>query len=30
VTRTSLGEMTGEILIDRSLKFIDECPKPER
>lgn len=30
VTRTSLGEMTGEILIDRSLKFIDECAKPDR
>ena len=30
VTRTSLGEMTGEILIDRSLKFVDQCPEPER
>lgn len=30
VTRTSLGEMTGEILIDRSLSFIDRCPKPDR
>lgn len=30
VTRTSLGEMTGEILIDRSLQFIDRCPEPDR
>jgi hypothetical protein len=30
VTRTSLGEMTGEILIDHSLKFIDQCAKPDR
>lgn len=30
VTRTSLGEMTGEILIDRSLEFIDQCPEPDR
>lgn len=30
VSRTSLGEMTGEILIERSLKFIDDCPKPDR
>jgi len=30
VTRTSLGEMTGEILIDRSLQYIDQCPKPDR
>jgi hypothetical protein len=30
VSRTSLGEMTGEILIERSLEFIDKCPKPDR
>ena len=30
VTRTSLGEMTGEILIDHSLKFVDQCPEPDR
>lgn len=28
ITRTSLGEMTGEILIDESLKFINEQPAP--
>jgi hypothetical protein len=28
VSRTSLGEMTGEILIERSLEFVDQCPKP--
>ena len=30
VSRTSLGEMTGEILIDAALKFVDQCPKPKR
>ena len=30
VSRTSLGEMTGEILIDESLKFIGESPAPDR
>ena len=29
VSRTSLGEMTGEILIERSLEFIEQCPRPE-
>lgn len=29
VSRTSLGEMTGEILIERALEFIDKCPKPD-
>jgi len=29
VTRTSLGEMTGEILIEKSLEFADKSPKPE-
>ncbi|MDP8244782.1 MAG: hypothetical protein P9L94_11915 [Candidatus Hinthialibacter antarcticus] len=30
ITRTSLGEKTGEILINESLKFVDQCPKPEK
>lgn len=30
ITRTSLGEMTGEILIDEALKFVDACPRPEQ
>ena len=30
VTRTSLGELTGEILIERSLEFVDQCPEPDR
>ena len=29
ITRTSLGERTGEILVDEALKFIRECPPPE-
>jgi hypothetical protein len=29
VSRTSLGERTGEILVDEALKFVNECPKPE-
>lgn len=28
ITRISLGEMTGEILIEESLKLIAECPAP--
>jgi hypothetical protein len=28
ITRTSLGEMTGEILIEKSLAFVDSCPRP--
>ena len=28
VSRTSLGEMTGEILIEEGLKFVDACPRP--
>jgi hypothetical protein len=28
VSRTSLGEMTGEILIDEALKLIDRSPPP--
>jgi hypothetical protein len=30
VSRTCLGEMTGEILIDQALKFVDACPRPAR
>lgn len=29
VSRTSLGEMTGEILIEKSLEFVNQCPKPD-
>src|SRR5438876_6627975 len=29
VSRTSLGERTGEVLVDEALKFVNECPKPE-
>jgi hypothetical protein len=29
VSRTSLGERTGEILITEALKFINDCPRPE-
>ncbi|MFO0957221.1 MAG: hypothetical protein U0800_07100 [Isosphaeraceae bacterium] len=28
VSRTSLGEMTGEVLIDRSLELVNRSPKP--
>ena len=30
VSRTSLGEMTGEILIEKSLEFIGKSPAPDR
>jgi hypothetical protein len=30
VSRTSLGEMTGEILIDKSLEFVKRAPAPDR
>jgi len=30
VSRTCLGEMTGEILIEEALKFVDACPRPEK
>lgn len=30
ITRTCLGEMTGEILIEESLKFVDACPRPKK
>ena len=29
VSRTSLGEQTGEIFIEKSLEFIDQCPVPD-
>ncbi|RIK78571.1 MAG: hypothetical protein DCC67_11410 [Planctomycetota bacterium] len=29
ITRTSLGEMTGEILLDNALQMIDEAPAPK-
>ena len=29
VSRTSLGEMTGEILMERGLELVQKCPKPE-
>jgi hypothetical protein len=29
VSRTSLGERTGDILVTEALKFIDDCPRPE-
>ena len=28
ITRTSLGELTGEILIEKSLAFVHTCPRP--
>jgi hypothetical protein len=30
VTRTSLGERTGTILVDEALKFVNDCPAPQR
>jgi hypothetical protein len=29
ISRTSLGERTGEILVDEALKFLNESPRPE-
>jgi hypothetical protein len=29
VSRTSLGEMTGEILIEKALEFVNKSPKPD-
>ncbi len=29
ITRTCLGEMTGDILVEEALKFVDACPRPE-
>ena len=28
ISRVSLGEMTGEILIEKSLEFVNKCPEP--
>ncbi len=28
ITRTCLGEMTGEILMDKALEFVNQCPRP--
>jgi hypothetical protein len=28
ITRTCLGEMTGEIFMDKALAFADQCPRP--
>lgn len=30
ITRTCLGEMTGEILMTEAIKFADACPHPEK
>lgn len=30
ITRTCLGEMTGEIFIEEALKFVNACPRPEK
>jgi hypothetical protein len=30
VTRTSLGERTGEVLVNEALKLISDCPEPEK
>jgi hypothetical protein len=30
ITRTCLGEMTGEIFTNEALKFVNECPRPIR
>jgi hypothetical protein len=29
ISRTSLGERTGEILVDEAIKFVNESPRPE-
>jgi len=29
ISRTCLGEMTGEIFIEKAVKFVDACPRPE-
>jgi hypothetical protein len=30
ISRTSLGERTGDILVTEALRFVDDCPQPER
>ena len=29
ISKTCLGEMTGEIFIEEAIKFVDACPRPE-
>ena len=29
ITRTCLGELTGQILVDEALRLVDQCPAPE-
>jgi hypothetical protein len=29
ISQTSLGEQTGEVLVNEALKFVNECPQPE-
>ena len=29
ISRTCLGEMTGEIFIEKAIGFVDACPRPE-
>jgi hypothetical protein len=29
ISRTSLGERTGEILVDQALQFVNDCPRPQ-
>jgi hypothetical protein len=29
VSKTSLGERTGQVLVDEALKFVDRCPSPQ-
>jgi hypothetical protein len=29
ISETSLGEMTGDILVEKGLEFVDRCPRPE-
>ena len=29
ISRTSLGETTGDIFIEKALKFVDACPRPD-
>ncbi|UCF14027.1 MAG: hypothetical protein JSW59_11500 [Phycisphaerales bacterium] len=29
ISRTCLGEMTGEIFIEKAIEFVDTCPRPE-
>ena len=28
ISRTSLGEQTGQIYVDKALLFVNDCPKP--